>query len=69
MRTDAHNQNPAPRLNAQTLYGSNPVKLVSRAPIMVNAVPSHFSVFSVSVIIVVLYGQWAKLSTDLAVDS
>ena len=43
MRRLAHNQKTAPRLNAVTFQGSNPPRLVSRAPRMVNPVPSHFS--------------------------
>jgi len=63
MRTEAHNQKPAPRLNAKTLYGSSPPRLVSRAPSMVKLVPSHFSKFKF--IIVLLYDLLAVVSTNL----
>ena len=62
MRMLAQSQKRAPRLNARTFQGSHEPRLVSRAPRIVNPVPSHFSV-SVLIIIQLLYDLCAKLST------
>lgn len=66
MRMLAQSQNTAPRLNAYTLYGSNPVRLVSRAPSMVNPVPNHFSAVNVIIVLVYVLGCW--LSTAELVE-